>query len=90
MVMRIETTISEAGTVLRLIGRIDSQNVAEIRANVLADRRAVAIDLEEVTLVDMDVIRFLLDCESRGITLRHCLPYIRAWMDQEQLRGGAP
>lgn len=84
MVLKIETTRNEMGTVLRLIGRIDSQNVAEIQANVPADRRTVALDLEEVTLVDLEAIHFLLHCESRGIALHHCLPYIRAWMDQEQ------
>lgn len=78
--LRIETTADPTGTVLRLIGRIDSQSVAEIEASV---RRSVTLDLTEVTLVDRDAIRFLLECESRGIALRHCLPYIRAWMDRE-------
>ena len=81
MTLRIETTRDDAGIVLRLIGRIDSQNVAEIEANILGDRRRVTLDLEEVTLVDMDAVHFLLDCESHGMPLRHCLPYIRAWMD---------
>jgi anti-anti-sigma regulatory factor len=80
--LRIETTRDDASTVLRLIGRIDSQDVGEIAATILGDRRNVTLDLEEVTLVDMDAVRFLLDCESQGIALRHCLPYIRAWLDR--------
>ena len=80
--LKIETTQNDAGTVLRLIGRIDSQNVVEVEASVLGNRDGLTLDLEEVTLVDMDAIEFLLKCESQGVALRHCLPYIRAWMEK--------
>jgi hypothetical protein len=40
--------------------------------------------MDEVTLVDVDAVRFLKVCESRGIQLRDCSPYIRKWMAQEQ------
>ena len=86
MTLRIETTREAASTVLRLIGRIDSQNVAEIKVHMLADRPGVTLDLDEVTLVDIEAVHFLMDCEAHGIALRHCLPYIRAWMDRERLR----
>jgi hypothetical protein len=82
--LRIETTrddASGASTVLRLIGRIESQDVADIEANIPADRRRVTLDIEEVTLVDMDAVHFLLECESQGIAVLHCSPYIRAWMN---------
>jgi len=80
--LKIETTHDDGGTIVRLIGRIDSQNVGEIEANVRGNRDRLTLDLEEVTLVDMDTIEFLLKCESQGVTLRHCLPYIRAWMEK--------
>jgi hypothetical protein len=79
--LRIETTRDDASTVLRLIGRIESQDVADIEANIPGDCPRVTLDLEEVTLVDMDAVHFLLDCESQGIAVLHCLPYIRAWMN---------
>jgi anti-anti-sigma regulatory factor len=87
MTLKIETTRDDGGTVLRLIGRIDSQNVATIESSVPIDRERVTLDLEEVTLVDIDAIHYLLRCESHGIPLLHCLPYIRAWMDRELTRG---
>ena len=34
-------------------------------------------DLEEVSLVDVDVVRFLGTCSAEGIHLVHCSPYIR-------------
>jgi hypothetical protein len=34
------------------------------------------LDLDEVTLVDVVVVRFLITCEAEGIELLHCAPYI--------------
>ena len=42
------------------------------------------MDLDAVTLVDVEVIRFLNACEEGGIELLHCWPYIREWMAREQ------
>ncbi len=86
MTLRIETTRDHGTTVHHLIGRINSGNVTEIEAQLRGDRGGVALDLEEVMLVDMDAVRFLVTCEAEGIGLLHCLPYIRAWMDREQSR----
>ena len=86
MTLRIETTRDRGTTVHYLIGRIGSENVAEVEAEVHRDRGRVALDLEEVMLVDMDAVQFLVACETAGIQLLHCLPYIRAWMDREQSR----
>ena len=35
------------------------------------------LDLNEVTLVDADVIRFLSSSEREGVTLIHRPPYVR-------------
>jgi hypothetical protein len=41
------------------------------------------LDLEEVDLVDVEGVRFLNACESAGVSILHCSPYIREWMLQE-------
>jgi hypothetical protein len=46
----------------------------------------MALDLDEVTLVDVEVVRFLGVCEAAGIALLHCSPYIREWIVREQHR----
>ena len=46
----------------------------------------VVLDLGEVTLVDLDSVRFLLTCEAEGIEFLHCPPYIREWILREQDR----
>jgi hypothetical protein len=46
----------------------------------------VVLDLGEVDLVDIDAVRFLNACESVGVSILHCSPYIREWMLQERRR----
>jgi len=44
----------------------------------------MVIEMQEVTLVDLDVVRFLTGCEAQGITIRGCSAYIREWIDRER------
>jgi hypothetical protein len=46
--------------------------------------RDVVLDLSEVSLVDVEVVRFLLHCEMQGIRLAHCPAYVREWMAREK------
>jgi len=48
----------------------------------------IVLDLEEVTLVDLDIVQFLARCEARGMELLHCSPYIREWICRENDRAG--
>jgi hypothetical protein len=48
------------------------------------DEPPAALDLEGVTLVDIEVVHFLTNCEARGMEVLHCSPYIREWMRREQ------
>ena len=42
--------------------------------------------MDEVMLVDVEVVRFLNKCETEGVRLVNCSPYIREWMSREQNR----
>jgi len=44
----------------------------------------VVLDLGEVNLVDVDVVRFLVDCETQGIRLAQCPAYVQKWMAREK------
>jgi hypothetical protein len=46
----------------------------------------IALDLEQVRLVDLDAVHFLAVCETKGIELRHCPPYVREWILSEKPR----
>ena len=42
------------------------------------------LDLTDVRLVDQEAVRFLADCEARGVELRNYPAYIREWIDAEK------
>ena len=69
--------------VLRLCGHLDSESVAELRAQVF-EHRSNALDLAEVALVDVAVVRFLRACEADGMEMLNCSRYIREWIDRER------
>jgi hypothetical protein len=45
------------------------------------------LDLDEVTLVDVEVVRFLSDCEDGGIVLVHCPFFVRERIIRERAEG---
>jgi anti-anti-sigma regulatory factor len=85
--LKIEIIPGAQGTKIRLIGRLRAEYLPQIRAQINASQPDIVLELDEVTLVDVDAVRFLNVCESRGIQLHDCSPYIRKWMAQEQDSG---
>ena len=88
--LRIEKESNGHTTTLRPSGRIQSANIGNIRAQINDDRVRIFMDLDEVTLVDVEVVRFLSECEDRGIVLVHCPPYVREWILRERTEGAKP
>src|SRR6202040_1670781 len=85
--LRIEKESDGGTTSLRFSGRIQSSNIGSIRAEMDDDSVRILLDLAEVTLVDVEVVRFLSDCEDGGIVLVHCPPYVREWILRERAEG---
>jgi len=83
--LKIQRT-ANGDVVLTLSGRLDADSLSELSTVLDAEPagRAVALDLKDVVLVDRDTIRFLRARERDGIALRHCPPYIRAWIEREE------
>ena len=48
------------------------------------------LDLNEVTFVDVAVVRFLINCENEGIELVQCPPYVREWIVRERAERAEP
>jgi anti-anti-sigma regulatory factor len=84
MTLKIVRKFDGRRTILRLSGRIRSANVEEIREQMKGHAETTVLDLEEVTLVDVDVVRFLGEREAEGIELVNCSPYIRDWIFRER------
>ena len=75
----------DGDVVLKLSGRIDKENIVELRALIGAEGsgKHLALDLEDVTLVGQEGITFLAECEGAGIKLANCPPYVRQWITRE-------
>jgi len=85
--LRIEKDSNGCVTTLRLSGRIQSDSIASIRSTMNDGCARKILDLNEVTLVDIAVVRFLITCEDEGIELAQCPPYVREWMRRERAEG---
>jgi len=44
----------------------------------------IMLDLVEVTLIDVEIVRLLGTCDARGVTVLNCSPYIRDWIGKER------
>jgi hypothetical protein len=80
------------GCVIRLVvsGRIQSNHVAYVQSVMSEGCARKVLDLSEVTLVDLGVVRFLIHCEDEGVQLMQCHPYVREWILRERAEGLQP
>lgn len=71
--------------VFRLSGRIEAEDVAELRRLFALETtgRQLVLDLQDVTIVDRDAVKFLAHCEAENIKIENCPPYVREWIGRE-------
>jgi hypothetical protein len=85
--LKIKKDCDGCVTRLRLSGRIESDLITSIRTAMSDCCAHKILDLSEVTLVNIGVVRFLISCEEEGIELVQCPPYVREWMLRERAEG---
>jgi hypothetical protein len=83
MTLKIERISDKGGTRIRLSGQFRAERLDQVRAEIECGV-PVALDLEEVDLVDVEAVRFLNACRSKGIGMLNCSAYIREWMSRER------
>jgi pimeloyl-ACP methyl ester carboxylesterase len=71
---------------IRLIGEFRVEHLDQVKTEIARCESPVVLDLEELDLIDLEGVRFLNACESAGVSILHCPPYIREWMLQERGR----
>jgi anti-anti-sigma regulatory factor len=76
---------SNGQVIFTLTGRLNAEQVAELRALLKSEAtgRQIVLDLKDLTLVDRDAVRFLKSCEADSIELKNCPAYIREWITRE-------
>jgi hypothetical protein len=82
MTLRIER-IKER---IRLSGELRVEHLGTVKTEIERCESPAVLDLEELDLIDLEAVRFLNACESAGVSVLHCSPYIREWMLQERGR----
>jgi len=82
--LKIEKDSQGGKTTIRLIGHFQPEHVGELKKQLQDNAPRLVLDLKEVTVVDVEVVRFLGACKADGVKIVHCSPYIRKWMAQER------
>jgi hypothetical protein len=85
MTCRIDRlVIGEDVVILCISGRITGQEVDMLRVLLEQERKAVAIDLRDVRLVDREAVQLLALHEADGAEIRNCPLYVREWITRER------
>jgi hypothetical protein len=66
------------------MGRIRCEHLPELATRIAGQPPVQAMDLADVLLVDVEVVRFLGSAERKGVRLSRCPPFIREWILREQ------
>jgi hypothetical protein len=82
MTLKIERIRSR----IRLSGELRSEQLDQVKAEIELCESPAVLDLEELSLVDVEAVGFLNACEAMGISVSHGSPYIREWMLRERSR----
>jgi hypothetical protein len=81
--LRIEKRTEGCTTTLQLSGRFGSELIAFVRSVMSNGCARKILDLSDVTLVDVEVVRFLIRCDEEGIEIAQSPAYVREWMQRE-------
>jgi hypothetical protein len=84
MTLRIERSLRQRFTVFSLSGRMEAEQVPELKELLDCDYRNTILDLRDLRLADRDAVRFLRGCEAGGVKLENCPAYVREWIDREK------
>jgi len=61
-------------TTLRLIGHLQAECLEALQAHMESNGPRTGLGLDEMTLVEVEVVRFFGVCEAAGIAVLHCSP----------------
>jgi anti-anti-sigma regulatory factor len=80
------TRAANGEVVFTLSGRMDAENLVEMKALLGSERKGcrIVLNLKDLTLVDREAVRFLESCEMDSIKIKNCPAYIREWITRER------
>jgi hypothetical protein len=80
---------SNGQVVFTLSGRIEEQHIPDLETQIRSEAKgcSIVLDLKDLSPVGRDAVSFLERCETDGVTLKNCPPYVREWITRQR-RGG--
>lgn len=87
--LRIERTANGARILYQLSGRIEGDDLAELKALIKSEPagKQIVIDLKDMVLAGLNAVKYFDHVEMRNVELIHAPAYIRTWIERE--RAGA-
>lgn len=82
--IRIETSERRDLVTFALSGRIQAEDLPELKRVMESYSKPVVLDLTGVKLVDREAITFLAYLETDNVTITNCSPYIHEWIRRER------
>jgi hypothetical protein len=84
MTLRIERTSEGKREIIRLLGRIEQEDLEMLETQTRGSRQVICIDLHDVTLIDIHVVRYLIARQRAGTLFLNIPAFIQEWMRREQ------
>lgn len=84
--LKIQRLVDGESITFALSGRIEDQDLAQLRSLTESEPRPIVLNLKEVTLAGRVAVRFLVQCEKRGMRLTECPAYLSGWIAAERDR----
>ena len=82
--IRIEASEEQDIVTLFLSGRMQKDDLGELKSVLARHTKSVVLDLSGVNLIDRDVVKFLASFETARAKLANCPRYIREWILRER------
>jgi len=76
MTLKIEKIVSRKTAIVRLTGRLSVEHLEEVLNQIKLVEMPMTLDLSELSLVSLEGVRFLNECEDKGIIVANASPYI--------------
>jgi anti-anti-sigma regulatory factor len=77
--------VSPDAVVFVLSGEMDREHVARLQEMLVSEGDDhVVLDLQDITLVNREAVRFLASVEAAGISVANCPEYVRTWIAAER------
>ena len=82
--IRIETSERRDLVTFALSGRIQAEDLPELKRVTGSCSKPVVLDLAGVKLVDREAVRFLANLETDNARITNCPAFIREWILRER------